>query len=201
MGNKTISTEEKILEAAKQIFMKYGLYGSRMQDIADLAGINKALLHYYFRNKEKLFDAVFNKALEKYFTQILQFGDSTLTIKERLFTYVDNIFAFYEEYPQMMLFIIKEASINPEAFFEQIKQLKTDKPTLIPMLKEAIEKGEIKEIDPVIFLVNLHSLSVYPFIASPVFRGILKYNGRDWEVERTEAIKNSVKEFITLKIN
>ena len=58
MGLKDSTTEEKILEAAKEVFMKYGLYGARMQDIADTAGINKALLHYYFRSKEKLFDAV-----------------------------------------------------------------------------------------------------------------------------------------------
>ena len=64
------NTEEKILEAAKEVFMKYGLYGARMQDIADTAGINKALLHYYFRNKEKLFDQVFEGALDKYFSHM-----------------------------------------------------------------------------------------------------------------------------------
>ena len=64
MGLKDSTTEEKVLEAAKEVFMKYGLYGARMQDIADTAGINKALLHYYFRSKEKLFDAVFDGALE-----------------------------------------------------------------------------------------------------------------------------------------
>ena len=62
---KDTSTEEKILDAAKEVFMKYGLYGARMQDIADTAKINKALLHYYFRNKEKLFDKVFEGALAK----------------------------------------------------------------------------------------------------------------------------------------
>ncbi|MGZ6540298.1 MAG: TetR/AcrR family transcriptional regulator, partial [Bacteroidia bacterium] len=61
------STEGKILEAAKEVFMKYGLYGARMQDIADTAGINKALLHYYFRNKEKLFDKIFENALGRFF--------------------------------------------------------------------------------------------------------------------------------------
>ena len=58
MSFKDQKTEERILEAAKTVFMRDGLYGARMQDIADTAGINKALLHYYFRNKEKLFDQV-----------------------------------------------------------------------------------------------------------------------------------------------
>ncbi|NBX80818.1 MAG: TetR/AcrR family transcriptional regulator, partial [Flavobacteriales bacterium] len=70
MKLKDSNTEVKIMEAAKVVFMKYGLYGARMQDIADTAGINKALLHYYFRNKEKLFDQVFDGALSKYFEQM-----------------------------------------------------------------------------------------------------------------------------------
>ena len=115
-------TEEKILNAAKEVFMKYGLYGARMQDIADTAGINKALLHYYFRNKEKLFDKVFEGALQKYFQQMDVFSDSSLPIKERVFNYVDNIIAFLSEYPQMSMFIIKEISINPELFKEKVQE-------------------------------------------------------------------------------
>ena len=100
-------TEDRILEAAKTVFMKHGLYGARMQDIADTAGINKALLHYYFRSKEKLFDKVFEGALVKYFKQMDVFSDSSLPIKQRVFKYVDNIIDFYAEYPQMSMFIIK----------------------------------------------------------------------------------------------
>ena len=97
MGLKDQSTEAKILNAAKEVFMKFGLYGARMQDIADLAGINKALLHYYFRNKEKLFNAVFESALEKYFQQVTVMGDTSMSVEERLFKYVDNVFDFFEE--------------------------------------------------------------------------------------------------------
>src|SRR3954466_9903206 len=92
-------TEKKILEAAKEVFMKYGLYGARMQDIADTAGINKALLHYYFRNKEKLFDKIFEGALVKFFEQMDVFSNSELPIKKRLSIYIDNIIEFYAEYP------------------------------------------------------------------------------------------------------
>src|SRR3954466_12401662 len=92
-------TEKKILEAAKEAFMKYGLYGARMQDIADNAGINKALLHYYFRNKETLFDKVFDGALSKYFGQMTIFSDRSLPVMERLFIYIDRIINFFSEYP------------------------------------------------------------------------------------------------------
>ena len=136
------TTEEKIMEAAKDVFMKYGLYGARMQDIADTAGINKALLHYYFRNKEKLFDKVFEGALQKYFEQMDVFSDATLPLKERVFKYVDNITAFLSEYPQMSMFIIKEISINPELFKEKVHAVKRVRAVgLIQVLEEEMAAG------------------------------------------------------------
>ncbi|MNU74830.1 HTH-type transcriptional regulator RutR [compost metagenome] len=199
MGLKDSTTEEKILEAAKEVFMKYGLYGARMQDIANTAGINKALLHYYFRNKEKLFDSVFEKALEKYFAQMTVIGDKSMPIKERLMRYVDNIFTFFSEYPQMSMFIIKEISINPQMFHEKVKTLKHPKSLLIPILQEAIDNKEIPPIDPVMFMVNLHSLCAYPFLASPLYKVILKRNGYEWDDDSQNRIKESVKEFISFK--
>ncbi len=199
MGLKDSTTEEKILEAAKEVFMKYGLYGARMQDIADTAGINKALLHYYFRSKEKLFDAVFDGALEKYFSQMNVIGDKSMPIKDRLMQYVDNMFEFFTEYPQMSMFIIKEISINPEMFHEKVKHLKNQKSLLIPTLQEAIDNGEINSFDPVIFMVNLHSLCAYPFLASPLYKLMLKKHGYDWNGEAKDKIKESVKDFISFK--
>jgi len=199
MGIKDSTTEEKILEAAKEVFMKYGLYGARMQDIADTAGINKALLHYYFRSKEKLFDAVFDGALEKYFSQMTVIGDKSIPIKERLMQYVDNMFEFFTEYPQMSMFIIKEISINPEMFHEKVKSMKNQRSLLIPTLEEAFAKGEINYFDPVLFMINLHSLCAYPFLASPLYKVIMKKHGYDWDGDLKDKVKESVKEFISFK--
>ena len=199
MGLKDSTTEEKVLEAAKEVFMKYGLYGARMQDIADTAGINKALLHYYFRSKEKLFDAVFDGALEKYFAQMTVIGDKSLPIKDRLMQYVDNMFEFFTEYPQMSMFIIKEISINPEMFHEKVKHLKNQRSMLIPTLKEAFANKEIETFDPVTFMVNQHSLCAYPFLASPLYSVMLKKYDYEWDGEAKNKIKQSVKDFISFK--
>jgi TetR/AcrR family transcriptional regulator len=64
--NSYSETERKILQAAREVFQRKGLYGARMQEIADAAGINKALLHYYFRNKDKLFDAIFSDVFQNF---------------------------------------------------------------------------------------------------------------------------------------
>lgn len=202
MGEKDSNTESKILEAAKVVFMKYGLYGARMQDIADLAGINKALLHYYFRNKEKLFDAVFNGALEKYFDQMTVLGDTNLPLVERVCRYIDNIFLFFQEYPQMSMFIIKEISVEPELFREKVEHLKKGNgKLLIPALREAMDNGEIEQTDPLIFMINLHSLCAYPFLASPIFRVISEKSGEPYDVDVLSRVKQSVQEFVTYKLN
>lgn len=201
MGEKDSNTEGRILEAAKTVFMKYGLYGARMQDIADTAGINKALLHYYFRNKEKLFDAVFNGALDKYFEQMTVFREIELPLQERLFKYVDNMFTFLEEYPQMSMFIIKEITVNPEMFRAKVAELKSKKDSmLIPTLKEAMDKGEIQRFDPLIFQMNLHSLVTYPFLAAPLFRVISERSGVSYDTETKIRVKQSVKDFIALTL-
>ena len=195
------NTEEKILEAAKAVFMAHGLYGARMQDIANKAGINKALLHYYFRNKEKLFDQVFEGALAKYFEQIQVFSDISLPIKERIFKYIENIIDFLSEYPQMAMFIIKEISINPELFHQKVIHLKKEKGvTLVALLQSGMETGEVPKLDAVMFLINLHSLCSYPFLAAPIFKTICVKSGIDWADPNNEKLKASVKEFVTVKL-
>jgi AcrR family transcriptional regulator len=193
-----ISTEEKILDSAKEVFMEYGLYGARMQDIADRAKINKALLHYYFRTKEKLFDKVFEGALSKYFEVMEVFENNSLPIIKRLYIYIDNIIDFYSEYPQMSMFIIKEIGNNPELIRQKIQTAKKNKSIrLIHLLEEGIKNKEIKKIDAAMFMINLQSLCSYPFLASPMFKHSLKAHGKEWEKDfNTAKLKQTVKLFV-----
>ncbi len=195
---KDISTEEKILDAAKTEFMKHGLYGARMQDIADSAKINKALLHYYFRSKEKLFDKIFEGALSKFFEVMDVFANNTLPIKKRLFLYTENTIDFYSEYPQMSMFIIKEIGNNPEMLREKIQAAKKNKTMrMIQVLEEGMKSGEIKKTDAVLFLINLQSLCSYPFLAAPMFKHSLKAHGKDWDKDfNNDKLKKSIKTFI-----
>lgn len=198
LKEKDTTTEEKILDAAKEVFMKYGLYGARMQDIADTAGINKALLHYYFRNKEKLFDKIFENALSRFFEQSQIFENSKEPVKERIFQYVSNVIDFYAEYPQMSMFIIKEIGNNPELFKQKVMAAKKNKSfRLITTLEDAIKNGEIEKIDTAMFMINLQSLCSFPFLASSMFKHSLKTYGKDWNNDFSpEKLKQSVYTFI-----
>ena len=202
MGLKDQKTEDRILEAAKTVFMKYGLYGARMQEIADTAGINKALLHYYFRNKEKMFDQVFENALSRYFQQMNIFADETLPLLDRIYIYVDSLIDFLSEYPQMSMFIIKEISVNPTLFKEKVNSLKKDKNSnLLTLLSAGMQRKEIPEIDPVLFMMSLHSLCSYPFLASPIFKTIIEKSNSKFDDPANLKLKQAVKEFVAFKIS
>jgi AcrR family transcriptional regulator len=164
-------TEQKILEAAKKVFMEQGLYGARMQDIADKAGINKALLHYYFRNKERLFDEVFGGALNKYFQNMEVLNDDTQSVMDRIILFSERFIDFLAEYPQMSLFLLKEMSANEALFREKVQNIKSpDQRGIIQLLKAA---NYDSKIDPILFMMQLHSMCAYPFLAAPVFKVII----------------------------
>ena len=83
------NTEERILESARQIFQAKGLQGARMQEIADKAGINKAMLHYYYRSKELLFEAVFEEAANRIFPKIVELLNTDYPLFEKIEYFVD----------------------------------------------------------------------------------------------------------------
>ena len=195
------SAEHKILEAAKTEFLEFGLYGARMQNIANRAGINKALLHYYFRNKETLFDKVFESALERYFSNMDIMSDDRLDFKERVHRLVDRFLDFLEEYPQMALFLIKEVSANEALFVEKVEKSQKGNITLLKALLEAKESGVISVQDPMLFFVQLISMCTYPFVAKPLFTVISSRNGKSWNSTTVKSLRTSIHNFIDHQLN
>ncbi len=112
-----LPTEAKILEAAKKVFILNGFDGTSMQQIANEAGINKSLLHYYFRTKEKLFAAVFSFAFQNFVPQIQEILNSDISV-------VIKIERIVAEYMDMLMknefipaFILHEINRNPDGIF------------------------------------------------------------------------------------
>ena len=166
-----LSTEEKIKEAAKKVFLKKGYAATRTRDIAEEAGINLALLNYYFRSKEKLFDLVMLEKLEKFFgtiAPVLNNANTSLEQKITLFSnnYIDLLLAN----PELPLFILSEVNQNPDRF---ANKLPVGKVVESHFIKQLLEKRP--DIMPLHFLMNLLGMSVFPFIMKPIFQasGIL----------------------------
>jgi TetR/AcrR family transcriptional regulator len=110
---KDLNTEEKILAAARAVFMEKGMDGARMQDIADRAGINKALLHYYFRNKDKLFEMIFQDAMGRFMPRladvIIADVDFFVKIEKMVSMYMDML----AQNPYLPQFVLNEVNRQP----------------------------------------------------------------------------------------
>ena len=172
---KDSSTEQNILNAAISVFHKKGMAGARMQEIADEAKINKAMLHYYFRNKQQLFEAVFMQAFQKFAPQMNGIFNSEAPVFEKIRDFTESYISFVIENPYLPTFLIQEININPEfgaTFFASHSA--PDPTSFEKQIAQEIEKGILKPVDPKQLLLNLFSLCAFPFVGSGLVKGILK---------------------------
>lgn len=173
-----ISAEEKIRVAAKKVFVSKGMSGARMQDIADEAGINKALLHYYFGSKENLFEVIFLETAQRFFPKINDLFESDMPLFEKIEHICVEYITLMLEEPYMPLFILNEISHNPENFLDKIwnKQGFPKPHNLLEQIEKEAKKGTIKKISPMHLLINIISLCVFPFAGKAIIQSI---NGLD----------------------
>jgi AcrR family transcriptional regulator len=190
------STEQKILEAAKQVFMEKGIDGARMQDIADKAGINKALLHYYFRSKEKLFEMIFMEEARKFMPKVTSIIMSELTLFEKVEKFVGEYIDTLMQNPLLPIFILNEINRNPK---EAIKKIfGNQRPPLDKvdeLITKLVKKGEIKPIKGPELMVNMVSLCIFPFLARPMVQWVTKTNDEEF-MKLMEQRKKTVVKFV-----
>jgi AcrR family transcriptional regulator len=166
------STENRILEAAKKVFIQNGLEGTTMQQIADEAGINKSLLHYYFRSKDRLFDAVFGYAIQHVVPRL----ENIMNDDEHIFRKIERLVA---EYMNMLMenkfipaFVLHEINRNPDRIFQTFKNSGINPEIFISRFMEEMRKGTIRETDPRQLFISILSLCIFPIAARPLMQRI-----------------------------
>jgi TetR/AcrR family transcriptional regulator len=170
---KDQNTEQKILNAARAIFMEKGMDGARMQDIADRAGMNKALLHYYFRNKEKLFETVFTEAAANFLSNIVIITTTDTPLFHKIEKFVEAYINMLTNHPFLPLFILNEVNKQDKTFIAKIWGNK--KPPIQMFLKQVedeVKKGTIKPIEPFQLMINMVSMCIFPFVARPMIQWV-----------------------------
>jgi len=179
---KDSSTEENILKAATSVFHKKGMAGARMQEIADEAQINKAMLHYYFRNKQQLFEAVFMQAFQKFAPHMNGIFNSEATVFEKIKGFAESYISFVTENPYLPTFLIQEININKDFAESFFNSHSAPNPSLFEnQIAEEVEKGILKPIDPKQLLLNLFSLCAFSFVGSGLVKGILKLDKNSFD--------------------
>lgn len=169
---KTENTEERIINAAREVFLKKGMDGSRMQEIADEAGINKSLLHYYFRSKSKLFEKVFTETFKSLTFVINNVFVTADSLESLIKNFVVNYTAVLIDKPYIPIFVLHELSRNPQQFIELISSSNFDKNKIISLVS-AEDEDTIEAFDPIQIIVDIIALCVFPFVAKPIIEGII----------------------------
>lgn len=170
----TDSTEQKIFEAAHAVFTVKGKDGAKMQEIANRAGINKAMLHYYYRTKEQLYHTVARAVVKRAVPIIGQMLEGKEPLEEKITRFVDIYIDLIARNPFIPLFVISEVNKHPEHFFEHVFPADMPSPShFFEQVKAEIEAGRIREINPKHLIVNIVSMCVFPFVGKPMIRLIL----------------------------
>lgn len=197
------NTEEKILNAAQTVFIRKGMDGSRMQEIADEAGINKALLHYYFRTKQKLFEAIFQKLFRQIFPNIESLILSDTPIREKLEIFIDKYNELLWKHPYLPAFVLREIHRDPEFLVSVIRNQGVNPAQISEIFEREMEAGHIRKMDPRDLMVNIISLSIFPYAAKPLMNVMFFENDkkayRDFLKKRNETIKEFVFNSILIK--
>ncbi|MCI1648980.1 MAG: TetR/AcrR family transcriptional regulator [Bacteroides sp.] len=193
--SKDNNTEARILEAAKSIFLRDGLQGARMQDIADLAQINRAMLHYYFRDKEMLSQEAMKSVISKFIgTFKANLNSEELPFKQKMDFYIKAEIDLAYNNPDMLIFALHEAARDP-LFFRKIIPYNKLSAVFRKQLKEAYDNGEVKTDNIEEFITMVSSLCMFPFIAGPLYMMIFNIDEKQWEVYR-RALKQKLSQLI-----
>ena len=178
-------TEAVILAAAEKEFLDKGYSMTRMTEIAHLAGVNHALLHYYYRSKDKLFATVFEKKMQELVFSFLSVITQDLTLKEKIRAGVEAHFDVVAQNPQLPFFVVNEFLTNAE-------RVKTIRPILVPIIKElynsfemdlqkAIEAKQIRPITSANLIYDIVTLNICSFVVKPLASQLLDLSEEEYQ--------------------
>jgi len=201
MTNNDRLTEEKIFDAATEVFEEKGLAGARMQNIADRAGINKALLHYYYRTKDHLFEAVFTALAKKIFSRFTPIFDKDMSLEDKIRFFFREHISFLQRNPRLPGFILNEVNHNPERINKLLSQIdfKDLWQTILEQHKDELKNYNVNEENLPQLITSIISLSVFPFAARGIFETVLGKMGHDFD-QYIEERKDFASEFVIRSI-
>ena len=178
---KDVTTEEKIKEAARHVFMAKGFAGCSSREISKAAGMNVALVNYYFRSKSQLFKIIFETAMEDFVTSMMTVFSSDQSIENKMRIFIDREFEFLSKHPELPVFIITEmnreegCSIDHACFFEKIAAS-----GIFNECAQAQAEGKMRKINILSLTLLIMSNCQYPIMAKNLMQGIHGISDEDY---------------------
>lgn len=200
-----MSTEEKILEAAEVEFMTKGYDGARMRSIAEMAEINKGLLHYYFKSKEALMVRVFQRTFHQLFASLAEALRKPQGIPEKIRGAVSAYTDFMLEHPRLPMFILFEMNRDPKKHHERMRKANSQPPfkPLFEAMEAAKERGEVRaDLQPKLFMMTMMSLLLFPMVSKPMITYIHDISDAEYKrilISRKEEVTDLLIHYIQPK--
>lgn len=191
--------KKRILKEAKILFIKNGYNGTSIRDIAKASETNIAMVNYYFQSKYNLFEIIFEEAIDILTQKIFLTLGSDIPFFELIETWINTYYEILFEYPQIPLFILNEVSRNPEKLTTRIKSKNPLQAfeTIAKRIEDESAKGTIKETPSADFLLNVLSLSLFPFMFGELAMALMDVSREKY----SELIANHKKYVVEFTIN
>ena len=177
MKNEETNTELAILKAAEELFLEQGFEQTTTKQIAQRAGCNQALLHYYYRTKDNLFVQIFEEKVKFIATHFLDINSTAQTLEERISQMVEVHFELFRKNPRLVPFLLKEVLSDPVRVAPILDKIKQYMVKIFAKIDEAlheeIEKGAARPVSTLNVILTLVSLDMAPFIIAPVLQRVL----------------------------
>ena len=174
-------TEKLIKDTARDIFFQKGRLSATTQEIADEAGVNRALIHYYFRSREQLLQTVFQEAVNEIRGTVSEIFKTDAPFKTKISRYLDAFINHNVKYPYIQNFIVTEITSDPEKEKEYMKSKRERMfKTIMPELEKEIREGKMAPIKFEHFMTNLTSLCSYPMVAKPILQRMFGFDDKSY---------------------
>ena len=183
--NEAKDMEKTILEAATKLFLEKGFASTSTTEIAKEVGCNQALVHYYFRTKERLFEAVFADKFQNFASNILEITKEDLSFEEKLRLKIESHFDMLVENPKLPLLIAYEMNTNPDRLDSMKKKL-GELPAIVfanfqAELNAEFEKGNIRKTTVIDLIFNILALNISVFIIGPIMKSFAALSDEEFK--------------------
>lgn len=203
MAEEKQDAENKIKEAARRVFLAQGYEGAKMRQIAEEAGVNLAMINYYFRSKEQLFQSIYAETFAQFVGQMAEMINEPTPLEVKIWKIVDRYTDFIMDNPLIPSFILSEQQANDGAFFKEmgVRGL-IEKSLFKKQLVEEAEKGNIRAVEPLQVIMTILGNIVFPVVARPVVSyvgGLDEQGFQDFMKARKQIVPEMIMAYLKLQ--
>lgn len=190
---KNENTRSEVIEAARSEFISHGFDGARLQTIADHTGVTKAMIHYYFKTKQHLFEEVFKESVTTVFHGIPEILESDVPLIQKLEHLIDQCLQIAEQRADQLAFVVTESKRKTDSLIPLFRDLYETEITLFErQLHRSAENYEIARVDVRHVLLNIFSLCFYPVLSSEISHVMLGMDSGEQVEDLRESRKGVV---------